>query len=135
MGAFPIQTDTSCCDEWFEHGKGGYLIPPNDVDLIAERVRSALTDDSLVDQAAVINWRVIETRLDQREVKRRTWAFYDEIFNALDQSREAKGTVKEDIATEEDKRLVVVPASMPHVKLQPSADGPRHPPPRNRDRA
>jgi hypothetical protein len=84
MGAFPIQTDTSCCNEWFEHGRGGYLIPPDDVDIIAERVRSALTDDHLVDQAAAINWQVISTRLDEREMQRRVWAFYDEIFADLD---------------------------------------------------
>ena len=86
MGAFPIQTNTSCIEEWFEHGRGGYLIPPDDVDLIAERVRSALIDDQLVDQAAVLNWQVIETRLDEREMCRRVWSFYDEIFAELDRS-------------------------------------------------
>ena len=84
MGAFPIQTDTSCIEEWFEHGKGGYLIPPEDVDLIADRIRSALTDDRLVDEAAEINWRVIESRLDEHEMQGRVWAFYDEIFADLD---------------------------------------------------
>jgi len=84
MGAFPIQTDTSCCDEWFEHGKGGYLIPSDDVDLIARRVRSALTDDQLVDQAAAINWQVIAARLDERVANRKVADFYDIIFADLD---------------------------------------------------
>lgn len=84
MGAFPIQTNTSCIEEWFEHGKGGYLIPPDDIELIAERIRSALTDDQLVDQAATINWEVIESRLDERLMERQVWAFYDEIFAGLD---------------------------------------------------
>jgi glycosyltransferase involved in cell wall biosynthesis len=87
MGAFPIQTDTSCCDEWFEHGKGGYLVPPDNVEVIAERLRSALTDDRLVDEAADVNWEVIATRLDQGEVKQRVWNFYDEIFGYLRQSQ------------------------------------------------
>ena len=86
MGAFPIQTNTSCIEEWFEHGKGGYLIPPDDVDLIAQRVRSALTDDQLVEQAAAINWQVIESRLDERKIVKQVWAFYDEIFADLDGS-------------------------------------------------
>jgi len=89
MGAFPIQTNTSCCDEWFDHGKGGYLIPPDDVDLIAQRVRSALTDDPLVDQAAVLNWQTVETRLDQRKMDQRVWAFYDEIFDDLNAGNQA----------------------------------------------
>jgi hypothetical protein len=84
MGAFPIQTDTSCIEEWFEHGKGGYLIPPDDVELIAERLRSALTDDQLVEQAAEINWQVIQSRLDERHMEKKVWAFYDEIFADLD---------------------------------------------------
>lgn len=83
MGAFPIQTNTSCCDEWFEHGKGGFLIPPDDVDLIAERLRVALTDDRLVDEAAAVNWKVIESRLDERVMKKRVWALYDEVFGYL----------------------------------------------------
>ena len=90
MGAFPIQTDTSCCDEWFEPGRGGYLIPADDVDLIAQRVRSALTDDHLVDQAALLNWEVIASRLDQREMGRRIAAFYDRAFADLDQARGAE---------------------------------------------
>lgn len=83
MGAFPIQTDTSCCDEWFEQGKGGYLIPADDPDLIAQRLRSGLTDDRLVDEAAQINWQVIATRLDQVEVDRKIADFYDIIFADL----------------------------------------------------
>ncbi len=80
MGAFPIQTDTSCCDEWFESGRGGYLIPADDINVIGDRVRRALSDDRLVDEAAVINWQVIATRLDEREMQQHVWAFYEEIF-------------------------------------------------------
>jgi hypothetical protein len=92
MGAFPIQTDTSCCDEWFEHGRGGYLIPQEDVDAIAARLRTALTDDALVDRAAEINWRVVETRLDERKLTRQIWDFYDELFECLDQSQGARAS-------------------------------------------
>jgi glycosyltransferase involved in cell wall biosynthesis len=83
MGAFPIQTNTSCIEEWFNDGEGGFLIPPDNIETIAERIRTALTDDHLVDQAAEINWQVIDTRLNEREMERRVWAFYDEIFSEL----------------------------------------------------
>jgi len=82
MGAFPIQTNTSCCDEWFEHGTGGYLIPKDDVDVIAARLRSALTDDRLVDEAARVNWLTVESRLDEDKVKQRVVDLYDNIFKA-----------------------------------------------------
>lgn len=80
MGAFPIQTNTSCCDEWFSDGHGGFLIPPDDIETIADRVRRALTDDVLVDRAAQINWKVVTDRLDISVMRKQIAAFYDEVF-------------------------------------------------------
>lgn len=90
MGAFPIQTNTSCCDEWFEDGAGGFLIPPDDVTAIAARLRTALTDDVLVDRGAMLNWQVVQERLDQRLIEGRIVAFYDEIFAKLDATKRAQ---------------------------------------------
>lgn len=84
MGAFPIQTDTSCCGEWFEDGITGYLVPCDNVEVIAQRLRAALVDDDLVDNAAKINWDTIQLRLDQTKVTARVGEFYDEIFAHLD---------------------------------------------------
>jgi glycosyltransferase involved in cell wall biosynthesis len=84
MGAFPIQTNTSCCDEWIADGKSGFIIPPDDVDLIADRIRRAITNDTLVDQAAEINWKTVQERLDQRLLQQQAVAFYDEIFTDLE---------------------------------------------------
>ena len=55
MGAFPIQSNTACADEWFTDGVGGFLVDPNDVDTIAARLSHALCDDNLVDTAARVN--------------------------------------------------------------------------------
>jgi glycosyltransferase involved in cell wall biosynthesis len=30
MGAIPIQTCTSCADEWIINGEAGFLVEPND---------------------------------------------------------------------------------------------------------
>src|SRR4029079_11681818 len=49
LGAFPIQTNTSCCEEWIQDGKTGFSIPPDDVGVIADRIREALSNDELVD--------------------------------------------------------------------------------------
>lgn len=83
MGAFPIQTNTSCCDEWFADGEGGFLIPPDDVEIIADRLRRALTDDRLVDEAAAVNGATIRSRLDNRNIQKRIWSFYDEVFEDI----------------------------------------------------
>lgn len=80
MGAFPIQTNTSCCDEWIEDGKAGFHIPVDNPDVIAERLHRALVDDRLVDAAATINWPTVQSRLDQSVLKQRAVALYEGIL-------------------------------------------------------
>jgi glycosyltransferase involved in cell wall biosynthesis len=84
MGAFPIQTNTSCCDEWIVNGRSGYSVPVDDIDVIAARIRQALSDDALVDTAATINAETVRQRLDSRVLKKRIGRFYDEAFAAID---------------------------------------------------
>ncbi len=76
MGAFPIQTHTACCDEWFEDGEGGFAIPPDDVSVIADRLTRALRDGALVDGAAQINWQVALARLDHKIIAEKIHSFY-----------------------------------------------------------
>ncbi len=83
MGAFPIQTNTSCCTEWFEDGAGGIAIPPDDPAALDAAILRAVSDDALVDRAAVLNRRVVEERLDQRVVRPKVLGFYAEAFAAL----------------------------------------------------
>lgn len=82
MGAFPIQTNTSCCNEWIEDGKSGFEIPADDVAVIADRLRKAALDDELVDQASEKNWETVRARLDQALLKQKAISFYDEILQA-----------------------------------------------------
>jgi glycosyltransferase involved in cell wall biosynthesis len=76
MGAFPIQTDTSCCEEWFISGETGFAVPPDDFETICGRFRQALTDDELVDNAAIRNFEIIESRLDISVVRPQVADFY-----------------------------------------------------------
>jgi glycosyltransferase involved in cell wall biosynthesis len=82
MGAFPIQTDTSCCNEWFVDGLGGFAVPPDDFDLICDRFRQALQDDALVDRARVVNEETVRTRLDNVKIKRTVVAMYQGLVKA-----------------------------------------------------
>jgi hypothetical protein len=83
MGAFPIQTNTSCCDEWFDDGVGGFLTTPSDVGLIRQRVLTALVDDQLVDDAARINIETVRNRLDRNKLAPRVAAFYEPVFQEV----------------------------------------------------
>jgi hypothetical protein len=60
LGAFPIQTNASCCEEWIENGKNGFSIPPDGVEFI---VQEAATNDGLVDRSQ-LNWGLVSRRLD-----------------------------------------------------------------------
>ena len=81
MGAFPIQTNTSCCSEWIECGKSGFEIPVDDPEAIAIRLKRVLADDELVESAAAINWVTVQERLDQKVLKEKAAGFYRTIFS------------------------------------------------------
>lgn len=55
MGSFPIQSNTSCGDEWIIDGETGLLVSPEDPEIIEQAIRKALMDDPLVDSAAIRN--------------------------------------------------------------------------------
>ena len=83
MGAFPIQTNTSCCDEWFDDGIGGFIVSPVDNDMIKDRLLRALADDELVDTAAQVNQRTVTRRLDRDKLGPRVVGFYQPVFDRL----------------------------------------------------
>lgn len=82
MGTFPIQTNTSCCEEWFDDGVGGFITTPHDVELIRQRILTALEDDALVDEAARVNAETVRKRLDRAKLAPRMAAFYDPVLRA-----------------------------------------------------
>jgi glycosyltransferase involved in cell wall biosynthesis len=82
MGAFPIQSCTSCADEWIQEGRSGLVVPPEDPDVIAHAILNALKDDTLVDEASKINERVAAERLDQVKIKPLVIKMYQEIYES-----------------------------------------------------
>jgi glycosyltransferase involved in cell wall biosynthesis len=80
MGAFPIQTDTSCCAEWFIPEKSGFAVPVDNFDVICDRFERALTDDTLVDEAATVNLDIIRSRLAIDVFVPKMRAFYAQAF-------------------------------------------------------
>ncbi len=80
MGSFPIQSNTSCANEWVTNGETGFLVPPEDPIAVSEAIEAALTNDFLVDHAAMVNERTIKSRLDQMRVKPTAVKFYTDIY-------------------------------------------------------
>jgi SAM-dependent methyltransferase len=80
MGAFPIQSNTSCADEWIDHGRTGWLVHPEDPEEVEVALRRVVLDDELVDQAAEANAVVVRTRLESSIVERQALALYDDVL-------------------------------------------------------
>ncbi len=80
MGCFPIQSETSCANEWIENRKTGMIVPPEDPDKVAAAIKIALTNDKLVNQAAKLNWKTAERRLDKKIIRGQVIDFYQKIL-------------------------------------------------------
>jgi len=80
MGSFPIQSCTACADEWIKHGVSGMIVPPEDPNIVEMAIRTALTDDELVNQAAKINWWTAQERLDGSSLKQKTIDMYSKLL-------------------------------------------------------
>jgi glycosyltransferase involved in cell wall biosynthesis len=80
MGAFPIQSCTSCADEWIIDGESGFIVPPEDPEPVASAIRRAVHDDQLVDHAAELNAKTAMERLDQSIIQPRVIEMYQNII-------------------------------------------------------
>jgi len=75
-GAFPIQTNTSCADEWIVDGKSGFIVDPDNFMNLVISIKTALIDDSLVDRAAEINYLEARKKLDRSIIATISQNFY-----------------------------------------------------------
>ena len=75
-GTFPVQTSTSCADEWVTNGINGIIVDWTKPEKIAEAVKLALLDDALVDEAAQINSVITRERLSPESFEKSHLEFY-----------------------------------------------------------
>lgn len=80
MGAFPIQSDTSCANEWIKNGESGFIVPAEDPEVISRAIREAVLNDALVDGAHEINYRTARERLDESVIRPQVVRMYKEIL-------------------------------------------------------
>ena len=82
MGAFPIQSDTGATGEWIEDGRNGFMVQSEDVAGVEVALRRALSDDVLVDSAAVINRRLTDECIDESVVRPRVIEAYKRVLRS-----------------------------------------------------
>lgn len=85
LGCFPVQSDTCISDGWIDNGRTGFLVPPEDTETIAAAIREAITNDSLVDEAAAENMHLIKTALDFEKTKSSVKEMYRQHYNKKQQ--------------------------------------------------
>lgn len=74
-GAFPIQTNTSCANEWITDGVTGLIVNPDAVE-IGEALLFAIQNDSIVDRAAEINLETSKSKLEMSYITEKAVKFY-----------------------------------------------------------
>jgi len=83
MGSFPIQSDTSCANEWLTDGTTGLIVPPEDPQALSQAIRLAAADDDLVDRAAILNLETARERLEATRLASQAKEMYVRAVNAL----------------------------------------------------
>jgi glycosyltransferase involved in cell wall biosynthesis len=75
-GAFPVQTDTSCTNEWLINGVSTLLISTTSSFDLEKAMQRAMEDDELVDTAAKINFEIAKKRMDRVVVRSKVLSAY-----------------------------------------------------------
>lgn len=76
-GAFPIQTATSCADEWIVNKETGFLVSDLSVKNVASGIEQAILDNELVDFAQVANLELIQSKANLSKVRESKKLFYN----------------------------------------------------------
>ena len=80
MGAIPIQTNTSCAEEWITNGETGFLITPEDSTSLKAAVKSILSGEFDVEAARRKNYKVIDDRYDPLKLQAVARTYYENIL-------------------------------------------------------
>ena len=75
FGCYPIQTDTSCANEWIERGAIASIIPLDRDNLLCE-IENSLDSDDFIDSAALVNHEIALKYLSHNVVKEQALKFY-----------------------------------------------------------
>jgi hypothetical protein len=75
MGSYPIQTSTSCANEWVNLGAVASIVGLNQNEIL-DQIYLALKDDNLVDIAAEINYKIAKKYLDYAVVQKKALEYY-----------------------------------------------------------
>jgi glycosyltransferase involved in cell wall biosynthesis len=76
LGSFPIQSDTSCGNEWIKNNISGFLVPWNDINIISNKILRVIHDNVLIEKSAKLNWDVVKKKGLDINIKKIAHTFY-----------------------------------------------------------
>jgi hypothetical protein len=77
MGAIPIQTDTSCADEWIIDKRTGFLIKPYEMEALSSALISIVNSEFDSDYARKENYKTVEARYDPQQLGQIASKYYE----------------------------------------------------------
>jgi glycosyltransferase involved in cell wall biosynthesis len=80
MGTFPIESNTSCANEWIVPGDTGCIVPPENPKYIANAISFALQNDHLLDRASEKNFDIARAIIDRSVINPKIVGLYDEVL-------------------------------------------------------
>lgn len=78
LGAFPIQSNTSCGNEWIRNNISGFLVPWDDISIISNKILRAINNNILIEKSAKLNWTVIKKKGSDVKIKKIAHTFYQQ---------------------------------------------------------
>jgi glycosyltransferase involved in cell wall biosynthesis len=75
-GCFPIESNNSCGFEWINEGNSALFVNPLVFDEVVASIKKAISDDTLVDAAAITNRSLIEDKASVSSISRLVSSYY-----------------------------------------------------------
>jgi glycosyltransferase involved in cell wall biosynthesis len=76
-GAVPIQSRTSCCDEWLDQGVGGFLVDFDNVKDVAEKLKFIVQNPGFRESAALHNFASLQAKLSPEKATQAAFETYE----------------------------------------------------------
>ena len=81
QGCIPIQSDSSCANEWFTDGSSGFLVKYYDYKNIADKVKFLVNNSIFILEAQQMNFEVVTNNYDLDKISKKSIDFYDSFLS------------------------------------------------------
>jgi glycosyltransferase involved in cell wall biosynthesis len=76
QGAIPIQSDTSCANEWIRSGQDGFLVGFEDWQSVAKGLNQIINKEDFVSDARTRNYQTIREKYDANRLSEIANGYY-----------------------------------------------------------